>query len=110
MKNLNLIKGPGMTMEELFEKFGTEVGEEELSNVKHFRDILDYYEYITSEKQYWTEKEKEIYGGGYIFKVIDIHTMQQLLIRVAKEYLALSDEELADVTPFDVLNDINKLI
>lgn len=108
--NLNLVKGPGMTIEELFEKFGTEVGEEELLNVKCFRDILEHYEYITSEKKYWTEKEKEIYGGGCIFKVIDILTLRQLLIRVAKEYLAMSEENLSDITPFDVLNDINKLI
>lgn len=108
--SFNLIKGIGMTIEELFEKFGTEIGEEELFHIRQISTILDHYEYIASEKQYWTEKEKEIYGEAYIFRVKDLWEIKKMLVDVAKEYLAMSEEDLSDVTPFDVLNDINKLI
>lgn len=74
--NFNLIKGPGMTIEEL----------------------------------YWTEKEKEFFDETYIFRVKDLWEIKKMLVDVAKEYLAMSDEELSDITPFDVLNDVNKLI
>lgn len=97
--NLNLVKGPGMTIEELFEKFGTEVGEEELLNVKCFRDILDHYKTPAMEEQYRTEKEQEI-----------LHNLKQALGELAKAYSTMSEEELSDVTPFDVLNDVDKLI
>jgi len=110
MKNLNLIKGQGMTMEELCEKFGTEVCEEELRNVKYFRDILEYYEheYVTSEKRYWTEKEEQIFDREP--RRWNSDQLRLMLLEVSDKYLDMPDEELADITPFDVLNDINNLI
>lgn len=33
-----------------------------------------------------------------------------ILLKVSDKYSSLSDEELSDITPFDVLNDIHKLI
>lgn len=36
--------------------------------------------------------------------------LRLILITVSDKYSVMSDEELSDVTPFDVLNDINNLI
>lgn len=36
--------------------------------------------------------------------------LRSILLKISDKYSYLSDEELFDITPFDVLNDINKLI
>ena len=40
----------------------------------------------------------------------ELRKEERVLLRLCGKYLAMSNEDLYDVTPFDVLNDINKLI
>ena len=41
---------------------------------------------------------------------LNLIQLRLILLEMSDKYLAMSEEDLSDVTPFDVLNDINKLI
>lgn len=41
---------------------------------------------------------------------LNLIQLRLILLEMSDKYFAMSEEELSDITPFDVLNDINKLI
>lgn len=40
----------------------------------------------------------------------ELRKEERVLLRLCGKYLDMSEEDLSDVTPFDVLNDVGKLI
>ncbi len=79
----------------------------EKTDLKVWRHLMQA-SWKDKEGEYWAEKEEQILDGES--RKWSSDQLKLTLLDVSDKYLDMSEEELADVTPFDVLNEIYKTL